>query len=630
MKSDERPFSDQQRTPPKKENLISSNTLLESMQHAKKKAQQVRQENTVKSSQPFPSMQKTKESGSPDSKFFFGSKSQSLDQIMIDKIRRDDIKMKRAISERKLNSYAKGKLSRNPTSDKMFSSFRSGSSFRQPTYRNSPKSSFMAQDAFRGRRRPFFKDGNEFLKNDSFKDTKLSRFHPSFTPSKNPKRSFLDACWSQKINNIPEHMRNPPENRPWQSPFDLQERFPFERPKVSRPHDHPQLETTFSKKDSPLRFKPQMKQPDSARPGNTAPLDLTKRKKDASSVAFSVNDDGVLDLSTSSRPSPSARAENTDKNKKEDFIPKKDFSSSIVREQGRNMQAIFQPGDQQCSGPLSDPRNMFDAREMKYGSNSSVPLKFHAVKFDKDGQIHSSGTAGRPPKSFSNSGQFRKFPAGIDSVFNESFSRQFMKSFPHPGISARDSMFPHRSRHHPHNFSPYNKHHHRDLRQNAHRGSSPGVSPSDVFRMSDRPSSSTFHHQRLGNRFPYLNPDFPQGSKLGPYSSFLKQPGSDVVRRRSHEHPSMLDAKAGNQGMLHLSNRKIFDEFDEDVVMKRCIRKAQHELTRSGTSGESSRNVFEIPRSSASGEVECAVVACNICHIAYWLRSGRMQWLWLI
>ena len=577
---------DTNRTPPKKENLISSNTLLESMQHAKKKAQLSRQDNASKTSQNFSSMQKSKDKDSnrSDPELLFRSGNQSLNQVVMDKIRRDEIKMRQTLNEDKLRSYMKSKMFRqNPSfsSGKMFSAFRSGLSPRGAERRGFSGNSFMANS---DRPRSFFKDGNEFLKRD-FDGGRSSRFTPMYNSTKDSKKSFLDTCWNRKINDIAKYKRGPKESSPWQS---------LERSHASRSLNPAPFDPSFSIKDSPLDFKLSSldsKLVDSGKSGNS-PLDLTK-KTPKSVEDFSVNGDGVLDLSTGIR---SNRNSEEDENlERKELMVNKEFSSDLSQYQSRrmDMHSIFEEGDR-LSGSRSDSRNILDAREMKFGANSNIPLKFHAVKFGKNGQCHSSGTAGRPPKSFTSSGQYRKFPHGMDSSrFSDPLPHQMMKSNPHSAMPSRDSMFSHRTRLHSHNFSPYKKH------SREHRpyplGNSSSISPSDVFRMSDGSFPSLFHHQRPVVRNPYPDAsNFAHSSKGSRSSSFLKQSGSDPDRRWSHELTSMMDSKASGSGLLHSSSRSFMDDFDRDV-MKRCIRKAQHDLDRKTASEESSKKVFELP-----------------------------------
>ena len=585
----DRPLSDVIR-PVRKENLISSDTLLQSMQPAKKKLQVPKpSESLVKSSQTSQSPKPKEALGSEQKFSLLGNKSRQLDQVLRDKFRREELFSKRR-QDRKVQSYIKNRMfERGETSKRVFPSLRSGFLSHHSTRRDPPRGPFAARNLYSDRSRSLHQGNRESSKKDFLKDRNSKQISSVFNSAKDPSRSFLDNCWSNKMNNLSENKSSFQQSRSWKPPD-------YESRKNS---DHPfpfQQQSPFvARKSTDVGFSAQSPtQSTDVGSSRNAPLDLTKKiaPKSASSD-YAVTDEGVLDLST---PKHSMRPifDIAQNKRKQSLISKYDISEDVLgRERILGNHPSSHPflPQRDFDSVKPDLSNMSDDRDLCYPPGN-MPLKFHPVKFSKSGQALSSGASGRPTKAFANSlQQLRRFPSEINppSMFNDPFQRPFMK--PQTGVASRNRVFPQRQKHH--HFSPYNKYERDPMGQQRQRpflSSASSILPSSSEMLGFSKSDQASSFQRSGPRYPYMDArSFPHSPKISP-QSLQKRLGTDLPRRRSQEPPSIMGNLGKYQGASRTQGRKSFDDFDEDV-MKRCIRKAQHELNRTSTNQDSNRRL---------------------------------------
>nr|XP_026694378.1 uncharacterized protein LOC100185427 isoform X2 [Ciona intestinalis] len=169
--------------------------------------------------------------------------------------------------------------------------------------------------------------------------------------------SFLDKCWSSKMNTVaasgvPRRATIPGPTRPVQG---LSGATPVNKTGIY---------------------------------SNDAPLDLRHPSK-MPKMEYAVTDDGVLDFSMAAR---NRRSSGSDGSK-----PESSVNSSFVTNR-RNSQS--------SSRAIHNKVALHAAHSTGHQTNqilpANIPLKFHDVRFDKGRQTHGAGIGGRPLKAFRN------------------------------------------------------------------------------------------------------------------------------------------------------------------------------------------------------------------------------------
>ena len=567
----------------KKENLISSNTLLQSMQPVRKKPQTDPPKTVPPNVLPMPQMLKEKEFKDSGSKVdFYASR---MRQALSDKIREDNFRLEKEKLQKSIASFGKDRRFNNDANFQNIFRSQSGSLHQRP-----PRDS---SAAYRDASLPFNYDRS--LMEDRhklfFKDVIKDRFPPRYSPSfrrRDHKKSFLEDCWDQKINNIPVRLPSSVDKISHSVPAWLAQN------KNSNSSSSAQIfaPKPGCYKESPMNLKRSSKDSNDLFSGNI-PLDLSHPTKKSTSSNYSVTKDGVLDLSKK----PTNSIESNDQEKKQiDARPFPELSYPDHR--GLNLVGDVPPlfpnvFNQGALDPRTASKSNFDNREMKMQS-SSAPLKFHAVKFDKDRQTQGLGTAGRPSKTGLN--QFKRFPShpgiGSSPFLDETLPRSFVNPpDTKQNFSPRDRMFHHKPRQHPHLYAPYN----RNLKDRYDRHQPKHFPPNrSMINPEEKIPASMTDSSRI---YPFGSTTrHPQSVKPSSLS-FPKQSAPDPRIFPRVFPTNMPSCTGGARGPTN----KLPSDFDDDV-MRRCIKKAQRALNQHTSAGSSS-TVTSQSRTLAASEL---------------------------
>lgn len=578
----------------RKENLISSATLLQSMQPLKKK-NPVRFDVFSKSSTPQRSSPKvTKEK--KDSEANFLSSVNKMRQALDDRIRNQEemirkhdlkLRMHKEKSEMKFHPYSRSSRhswegSKNVLGRHGMSSFKPSTQMFKNYAHNR---SFMDE-----KRRDMWKEAN--VGRSSRLSTDLNR-----------KKSFLDNCWNTKMNTASQQRTYSKQSPDWRPNISG-----FSKVNPNFPGSHSSRFSSSDRLDSPLNLEQPTRIPQSSEPSSSnAPLDLSNPKK--SSPDFKVTDSGILDLSKKSKNNSFEEKKSSSTGNLPKDFPKKEDSDFYPFYDKRMMMEKSQRGISQGNfwSARAERRSVFDEREPRY-SISNAPLKFHNVKFNKERRVHGAGTAGRPSNSLYSSNHYRRFShqgPNPSAVVNQSLGSQFMEHYRCPQASSRDRIMPHRSQNNA-LMSRFNRDHKEAMSRNqqhlvnsidGHLNPMLRHPSSNVFSYSNSSPNFSTHSPKAAPRYPVSN------SNTSSSFSMVKHRAKDSRRVYSSLYPSnsetssrLFPANSKNNHRLFPSNSDAplrgdqissrSNNFNEDDVMRRCIRKAQHELLRKGSSGD--------------------------------------------
>ena len=577
----------------KKENLISSATLLQSMQPFKKKMQ-LRQDVFTKSPVPqrsSPKINKEKNRKASDANFLLSGNK--MRPALDNKIRSQEEMIH--VQDHKLRMQKeKFDIKFHPYSRNLRHSWEGSKETSICSGRNSVNGPPQIQAAFTqnrlctgAKRKELFRDNSEGRHLSNF--SVLER-----------RRSFLDDCWSSKMNNIPENSLHFKKSSHLSSP--LLHPSNLSKSNSNFSISHSRSFSSSSKDDSPLDLKSSSgtyKEIFSKSSSSNMPLDLSNPKK--SSVGYSVTDTGILDLSKKSIRNAYDKKIFKRGNQPKEMKKSEFFNQHLVLDGNVGAERAFRGISQsEFWDPRAEPRSVFDGRDPKH-SLTSAPLKFHTVKFNKERRTHGAGTAGRPSNNLYNSNHYRRFShqgANTSAVINQPFRSQFVEHYRYPMFGSSDSLTSSRNQH---NFSMsrFNLEH-REVMSRHHKHSLfPAEKPlnpildtsgSSVFAFSNQSKNISMRSSKPITGYPSPN------HRMTSTFSRLKPASSDLRKSYPHPYPSNSNTSFRDSKAFRSTN------FNEDDVMQRCIRKAQHELLQKNATREQANHERETSTINKEGK----------------------------